>query len=424
MITKIFIYLFIFFGILTYNSHASEFPVVYPDNTDFGCCGDGYYQTSSAYVRDNFVHPTLQNTCDKFNDLIYSYHHVTADYNRADGWNPTQEYSVACVAVPECILPLINNPDDLSQCIDAPPLREVCPPDSNTYDATPEAEIATCVCNSPYIASYDLFGMTCTLPTCDPEVNGLPLFATVTDITECNFYPMSDSLALTHDGGFTCCYGQSNDDGNSSDYGCPPNHIAIGSGDCVEIERPADAPDYTCFDGQYYDFLQGGCKNKPDDLIESNPNNLPDGSAGSGQGDGTVETAPNPDGSCDVGYQINPISGQCALILPDGLPTDGSGQIGDGDGDGSDDGFDGLLSGVSESLMGVLNGYVLLHVPISATGTCSSELKYTFNILGTSYILDASPWIAELDPMLPIIKGLIVMAFAFAGVILVMAGGV
>lgn len=312
--------------------------------------------------------------------------------------------------------------------------RDNCP--EGQYDTTPLGEVATCECIPPTYPEYDIInGMTCKMPTCETVYNGLKLFATVENQSQCNFFAMSESAYIGNDL-FGCCYGQQNDE---NETGCPPNTLSIG-GECMPIDRNETLPpDYNCQDGSYYNFITHKCEVHSPNLTNGSPisggdNSTPTGEAGSG-GTGTTSTEPNQDGECPVNYMLNPITGNCALILPSGTPTemngtmDGNGtdyligeEIGDSNGDGYDDAYDGLLGGVKESMDGLLNGYFLLHVPVTATGSsCNYELIKEFVILGNVYTLNLTSWFNKINEILPTVKQIFLFMSAFLAVIVVLS---
>lgn len=264
-------------------------------------------------------------------------------------------------------------------------------PSNSSWDSVQEK----CNCNTDYYATYDISGnMTCELPECPTSYDShnppLPLFKIVTDPSFCNFFAMADGAYLQINSSRTCCYGQESIDDNNT---CGTNEMEI-NGQCYPLVENNDTnPPIECNGDEYYSESQGGCV--PIFTTDTNGSTSPNDGVNSDTVDGDINTP---------------------LTDTNG---DGKTNVDDYSGDGSEFGID--LDAVKGKLTSVINSYVLVDVPITASGTCSSDLQRTFTILGQSYTLDLAPYMQQFNEYLPIIKSLVLFMFAFSAVVLVLA---
>jgi hypothetical protein len=277
-----------------------------------------------------------------------------------------------------------------------PDTMECSPPpcgDNQTWNSDNEQ----CECNSPYVPQYNLSNdMSCVLPDCPPIYTGgatpLPLFKQTTDVNNCNFFNWADGAVLDIDG-LVCCYGQEGVDDTNT---CPPNTINI-EGHCYPIsegnQTDEDIEKDICNStpGMMWSINRNECVSIHTGLPENNETNPNEGNGG----------IPGSDGSVDGN----------GTVLGNTLMTEGN-----------EEAFNVDMDGVKNSLNGLLDSYVFIKVPVNVSGSCSSELSYTFSFpLIGSYTVDASPYIAQLEPYMDVFRMLIYFLFAFSGVIIVLA---
>lgn len=274
-----------------------------------------------------------------------------------------------------------------------------CPVNASPDPNNPES----CKCNDGYEPSYSLDGtFECLEKQCLPIVDDLPFFLKVSpaDISLCNFFPLSDSSFVELDPSTGCCYGQPNFEDNST---CPSNNIEI-NGQCYPVTSSDDNDtpvSHVCPTGEYWSFSanggQGGCVPFFTDSNGTDP--LPSDGL-----DGTITGSDGNLSAIDLGYNFDNL--------------------------GQDQGFaDGLvkdvvnLDGVSTELNKLLDSYVLIDLPLRATGSCDAELTKTITVLGASYTIDARPWVSKFNEYLPLIRSFVIFSFVFSGVLIVLGRG-
>jgi len=270
-----------------------------------------------------------------------------------------------------------------------------CPPGQEKLEGSEE-----CSCISPTVPSYDLNGFfTCVNPSCPSYYENhnppLPLFNVTDSPSKCNFFNFSDG-AYIQIGTSVCCYGQESEDNNDT---CALNEMEI-NGICYPItndENNSDSQSHECPFEEYWSFETNSCQKFYPDNNDTNGTNPNTG------GTGGVDT--NNDGTID-----NDELGLASLSdkqgYADGLVQDALG-----------------MDKIKDQLVVLLDGYVLLPLPTSIGGSCSTEFKKTINILGNNYILDVSEQMQTVFDLLPTLKMIILFMAAVSGIVIVLSSG-
>jgi hypothetical protein len=266
-----------------------------------------------------------------------------------------------------------------------------CPPNA-VYNTQNEG----CECMPPYLTEWDVDTMYCVMPDCPPFFEShtppLPLFNQVTNVNDCNYFPMAD-FAYTTLGDVVCCYGQKNIEDNDP-LSCGTNEIMV-NGSCVPIEGGDEndpmAEERECAEGSTYSESAGQCVPVvPDTDVneDGNPNSA------DADGDGTITN--------DELFQND--------------------EWDDYSGDGSEFGIN--IGGMADKVGEAIDSYVLLDIPVSVSGTCNAELSYTFTvpIINKTHTIEANTYMEKMNEYNPVIKGIVLFLFSVSGVLLVMAG--
>jgi hypothetical protein len=379
-----------------------------PNDDSPSCCPTGYYRAKSTVsvgdCRDNSYHNEY-HSCLRVVEFKKS--DCASLFSDPDG-KLTRDFdtSYSCRPRPaEC--DDNQSVDENGNCIDPEPDPDPeCGPDRH-WQPSPDGETGACVCDN----GLPEINGECQTPTCPPVFQSLPLFKIAQTLSDCDFFPLSDSAALDlPDGSGVCCYGQP--DLNETDP-CPPNSIEI-DGKCYPIEPQSDKNDtdpYDCPDDQYWDFManggEGGCLPFfPDDngTAPGGTNPGGDGSSGSNDENGTDPGGTNPGGS----------------------DSNGTAPGGSGEGGISNDDYEEGLKGYGDKLLSygenALNGYILVRLPVTVVGGCDGSLSKSMTILGRSYTIDISDGIRKFDSQNGLIKSIVLFLFAISGVVIVLSG--
>ena len=350
-----------------------------PTPRDIGCSGD-------TVVRCSWATPPADG--QYYGDIWYD------EYKCKTCVEGTEYVPQTYSCESPCDANLTRNPDT-GQC-EQPPVS--CP-DGADYNVTAEE----CQCKKGYDSSYNAGGdLVCTPPLCPDTYDSLPLFKVADSVVDCNFFELSDGSALTRPDGKICCYGQPALDDNSS---CPPNNVEI-NGECYPITDSNKTDPKDCPSGEWWDISAndwaGGCVpifEPPADSNSTDPNNPPGGSntptGGSGELNGSAPATTLTNGDL-FGGEMTP--------------------------DEYSDSLKGYTNKAYDYVKKLLDGYVLVKLPVNISGSCSNELVQTFTILGKSYTVNLTSWFQKINDYNSLIYALVMFIFGVTGVIIVASG--
>jgi len=343
----------------------------------------------------------------------------------------------------QCVFPEGDCPEGQERGDDGECHDKDCPPNSF------RSSDGTCICKF----GYDMLSGQCKDPECpssykDSSGYPHPLIATVKTPLDCQFASFSDGYAFSLDDDMACCYGEAPKDDNDT---CPPGYIQVGD-DCYEIEHhdnnDTDDP-HDCPTGYYYSYLSEQCE-----PFFSNDNNGT-GDVGSGTGggsggdDGTGDVGGGTGGdnhsdnnsssgnNDDSGSSNDGNSNNDDSNSTDGTDGDGGGDNGecpvnylriddkcikieDKDAPAQGD-FEKAVLPFINTAKGVLSSYILIKLPIQASGSCGTELHKTITVLHHSYSIDLRPYFEDIDRELSWVSSLVIFMFAYSAVIIVLS---
>lgn len=379
MKNKIFLSLFLFFSLASSRSYAN---FVYGTS----CPADKPYL---QLPRFSFTHLTSggilignmpRSGYDTYSQkIVFEYCNDSYDWNGNEYCHYDQEFFY-CTAVNSCSDDEVEelNSNGVPICV-SPPL--VCPINEHTENNE------DCICNNGFPRIDGICQTPSICPSSyDSHVPPLPLFKETDNISKCNFFNFGDNAVLTLDN-LICCYGQEMpiDDNN-----CPLNNINI-NGNCYPIESNDDN--------------------------ETNPKECPNGSYWSMNADKCLKWFPD---NNDTQDPSNPDSG-----VNDG-DLNGDNQVSSNDKEELsfwDEKFNDAVNfdGLKNNLEKFAVDYVLVKLPVRISGSCSGELRKTFNLFGASYTLDLSSNMQVIYDYMPMLKMIILFLASVTGVLIVMS---